>query len=269
MCLDPVTMGLIGTAVSAGTGILGANQTAQGVEKNNAAQAANELQTIGDNTASMNAGNAARDQFMTKLAPLQAAGQEALQPEYAALNPATFEASRVANAGANTGAANSAIDSVLQGGGPQIGLTNTDGGQSANAIKGAVAGRTQLSRDDAAHYANLASYGNNFANFGNTEMNTNEGIDENNQQARALAAILPTDQANAELQARKYIPPTDDTAGNTQIGVGNLLASNAGGIGSAATSLAKGLGSVFSNLNSTPSVSNPSLSSGSGGIGMA
>lgn len=263
MCLDALT-GLIAPAVSAGVGLAGANQTAQGQEQNNTNQAVNEIQTLQDNAAATNASNAVLQQFMGKLSPLQDAGQAALQPEYAAIQPGAFQASQAGIAGGNNAAAQSAIAGTLAGGGPQIGLTNTDNGQSAAAINNATAARTQLSRNDASNYANLAAYGQNFGQLGLNEMNTNEAIDQNNAKARSASAILPTDEANAALQARHFIPAPDNSAGNTQIGIGSLLSSNAGGIGSAASSAAKGLGSLFSNL-SAPSPANPTLNQQTGG----
>ena len=263
MCLSALT-GLIGPAVSAATGLVGAQQTAQGQEQNNRNQAINEIQTLQDNAAATKASNDVLQQFMTKMAPLQTAGQAALQPEYAAIQPGAFQASQGAIGANNNAAAQSAITGTLAGGGPQLGLTNTDNGQSAAAINDATARRTQLSRNDASNYANLAAYGQNFGQLGLQEMGTNEAIDQNNNQAKSMSSILPTDEANAALQARKFIPPTDNTAGNQQIGLGSLLASNAGGIGSAASSAAKGIGSLFSNLNA-PSPSNPTLNQQTGG----
>lgn len=260
MCLDALT-GLIAPAISAGVGLAGANQSSQGVAQNNMNQAVSEIQTLADNRNATVASNGVLQDFMGKMAPLQAAGQAALQPEYAAIQPGAFEASRQGISGSNNTAAQDAISKVLGGGGPQIGLTNTDNGQSANAINSAVANRTQLSRNDATNAANLNSYGQNFGQLGLTEMGTNSAIDANNSKAKSAAAILPTDEANAALQARQYIAPTDNTAGNTQIGIGNLLSSNAGGIGTAAVSAAKGLGGLFSGLGQ-PTAANPTLNTG-------
>lgn len=251
MCLDA----LIGPAISAATGLGGSLLSGSGAAANAKAQAQTTQETAIDNTLAAEASNGVLSQFLNKQAGNQATNQAALQPEYAAIQPGAFAASQANIAGNNNAAAQSAITGTLAGGGPQLGLTNTDNGQSAAAINNAIAARTQLSRNDASNYANLAAYGQNFGQLGLTEMNTNEGIDQTNTQARAQAGILPTDEANAALQARKFIPPTDTSAGNTQIGLGNLLASNAGGIGSAAAKAITGLGSVFNQ----PSTTNPTL----------
>lgn len=252
---------LIGPAISAATGIGGALLSGSGAAANAQAQSQHDEETAINNTAAAAASNKVLSSFLDKQQVNQNTNQATLQPEYASIAPAAFQASQGQLAGANDTAAQQAISAVLAGGGKQIGLTSTDNGQSAAAINNAAATRTQLSRNDASNYANLAAYGGNFAKLGLNEMNTNEGIDQTNSQARGQAGILPTDEANAALQARQFIPATDDTSGNTAIGIGNLLASNAGGIGTAASKAASGLGGLFAGLNA-PSTSNPTLNTG-------
>lgn len=241
MCFDA----LIGPAISAGTGLAGTMLSGSGAAANAKAQAQHDEQVATDNVLAAAASNQVLKKFQQQQVGNMATNQAILQPEYAAIQPGAMEASRQGLAAQGNAAGQGAIDQVLAGGGPQLGLTHTDNGQTEKAVADAIGARTQLSRNDAMNYANLASFGRNMGQLGQTSLNTSEGIDQTNMNARSEAGILPTDEQNAALQARQFIPPADTSSGNTQIGIGNALASNAGGIGTAVGNGIKSLGSLF------------------------
>lgn len=250
--------------ISGGVGLAGSMLSGSGAASNAKATAQHDEQVATDNVLAAAASNQVLKKFQQQQVGNMATNQGILQPEYAAIQPGAMEASRQGLAAQGNAAGQGAIDQVLAGGGPQLGLTHTDNGQTEKAITDALGQRTQLSRNDAMNYANLASFGRNMGQLGQTSLNTSEGIDRTNMNARSEAGILPTDEQNAALQARQFIPPADTSSGNTQIGIGNALASNAGGIGSTVGGfLQKGLGSLFAG----PSVANPTLTGETSGFG--
>lgn len=248
----------LSSLISLGTGLGGLALAGQGAAQNAQAQAKQTEETAIDNELAAAASNNVLGKFLNEQGVNQAANQAALQPVYDAIQPSTFQASQAGIAGTNNAAAQQGITDVLASAGPQLGLTGTDNGQSAAAIQKATNNKVGVARNAAQDYANLAAFGQNFQNLGLTEMNANEKIDTTNNKAKAQAGILPTDEQNAALQARIFIPPADTTNGNTMIGLGGLLSSNAGGIGTAVAGAAPSIGSYFGKLLA-PSFTNPTL----------
>lgn len=251
MCLSQ----LIGAA----TGLGGAILSGQGAANNAVAQIDQENKQAIDNTLAADASNRVLQNFLTEQSANQAANQAALRPVYGAIAPANFQAHQANIASTNNAAAQQGITNMLAAGGPQLGLTGTDNGQSAAAIQKATDANVGIARNKATDYANLAAFGQNFADLGRTEMGANLNIDTTNNKAKAQAGILPYDEQNAALQARVFIPPADTTNGSLMMGAGNLLASNAGGIGNALGG-SNGIGSYLGGLMQSwqnPTISTP------------
>lgn len=250
MCFDPVslTIAALGEAASVGGGIMNAQ-----------AQADQAAAIAQDNANAAAASNKVLSAFEDTQAANQATNNASLTPVYGAIDPATFQANQAAIAQNEGDQASKAIAATLASV-PQPTLTNTDNGQSAKAIADRIASRTGVSVQDAQNAAKLNSFGQAFSDLGLTETDANRKIDTVNTNARAQAALLPTDEQNAALQARRYIAPADTMTGTALQGLGNLFAT-VGGSGLAKSGLS-GLSNIFS-------IGNPSISNTMGPTGFS
>lgn len=246
MCFDPVSIGLAlaGTASSVGGGIL-----------NSGAQAKQASAQQLDNARAAAASNAVLAKFQDQQAVNQKANDAALAPAINFYNPATFQNNQTGIANTASSNAASAIASVLKNQ-PLPTLSNTDNGQSAAAIKSAIASRTGQSVLDATNAAKLGAYGTNLSLGGIAGNTAARGIDQTNTFARQQAQLLPTNEQNAALQARQVVPPADYTAGSALQGLGNLF-STLGGSGAGSKAIS-GVGNAISNY--VPTIGSPSLS---------
>jgi hypothetical protein len=245
MCFDPVSLALAagGTAAS----VIGGSMNADAQQKAAAAQ-------MQDNQNAANASNAVLQKFNAAQGVNQSANNAALGGTLGMVAPGAFQANQAAIAGAASNNASSAIASTLAGV-KQPTLTNTDNGQTAAAIAARTGVMTGQSVRNANNAATLGAYGTNFAQLGLGEANSARQIDTTNNLARRQAQLLPTDEQNAALQARQYVPGPDYTAGTALQGLGNIFATMGGsGAGSRAVN---GAGSFLSGL--APSISNPGL----------
>jgi hypothetical protein len=274
MC-DPisaiVSAGLAaGSAVASNAGNMQqVNAQGQQTAQNIALQAAAAQRQYEDNKAAADASNRVLGQYVNTQLGNQATNNASLAPALAAAAPATYQANQqqIANTSANN--ANSAITNFLQGSKAPT-LSNTDNGQSAAEIQRRTVDRTNVSRQNATNAGTLNAFGTNLSNLGLATQGANREIDATNANARRQAGMLQTDEQNAALQARHYVPPalynnTASTAGSGLQGLGSLGLSLAGSMGGITpTSIVSGIKNGLSGLGNVfnqPSVSNPGIGS--------
>jgi hypothetical protein len=219
MCLDPISLGLLGT------GILGS--VGGGIMQNKAMQT-QQGQQLNQNLAAEEARNQTLQRFLQTQKGYQKDNTGVLNSTIAGVQPGAVAGAQSSATQNRSTAANQAIDNGIQTTqAPPI------SGAGSSVVQGAMNDRSNAAigtaKAGAAAQSAVGSYGDENTNMNLQGQDAARKIDTTNSFARGDAALLPYEQQLADFQARVSNPVNPaSTMGSAVEGLGNVFASLAG-----------------------------------------